>query len=439
MDSKEFYQRRRRLMKKIGGDNLVILTTSSEKQRNGDVYYPFRPDSNFLYLTGFDEPNAVLVLAPKRKQGEFILFCQERDPEKEIWHGKRAGLDGAKKIWGVDEAFPIQEIDRYLPDLLKNRKQIYCSLGENQEFDQRLIGWIKQIRSMARQGIAAPRDLIGIETLLHEMRLFKSKAEIDIIRKATEISANAHCHAMRYCQPGMMEYEIEAEILHKFKRMGCHSTAYPSIVAGGENACILHYTDNDSRLKDGDLILIDAGAEHEFYAADITRTFPVNGRFSDTQRALYEVVLNAQLAAIKKVKPGNHWNAPHNAAVLELTKGLIRLGLLDGTPRELIRKEAYKPFYMHRTGHWLGMDVHDVGDYKSGKKWRTFKAGMVLTIEPGLYIAAHDKSVAKKWRGIGIRIEDNILVTHDGHEVLTSSVPKTVTEIEMMCNGQNVT
>ncbi len=433
MDSREFFQRRKRLMQKVGVGNIAILTTSPEQQRNSDVNYPFRPNSNFAYLTGFAEPEAVLALIPGRKQGQFVLFCRERDQEKEIWNGKRAGLEGAKNLWGADEALPIQEIDKHLPELLKDRQQIYCTLGEDLVFDQQLMSWIKQVRAMARQGISAPTDFIGIEPLLHEMRLFKSSAEIEAMRKAAIISASAHRRAMQHCQPGMMEYEIEAEITHEFNRMGCRDAAYPSIIAGGENACILHYTENNMPLNDGDLLLIDAGAEHDFYAADITRTFPVNGCFNTEQRALYEVVLKAQLAAIKKVKPGNHWNAPHTAAVLELTKGLIKLGLLKGTPRELIKKEAYKPFYMHRTGHWLGMDVHDVGDYKRDKKWRIFEPGMVLTIEPGLYIAANNKGIAKKWWNIGIRIEDNILVTKDGHEVLTQAAPKTVSDIENLC------
>ncbi len=421
-------------MKKIGVGNIAILPTSPEQQRNSDVDYPFRPNSNFAYLTGFAEPEAILALIPGRKQGQFVLFCRERDKEKEIWNGKRAGLEGARNQWGADEALSIKEIDKHLPELLKDRQQIYCTLGENQDFDQRLMGWVKQVRAMARQGISAPTDFIGIEPLLHEMRLFKSRAEIKAMRTAADISASAHRRAMQCCQPGMMEYEIEAEITHEFNRMGCRDAAYPSIVAGGKNACILHYTENSMPLNDGELLLIDAGVEYDFYAADITRTFPINGRFNAEQRALYEVVLKAQLAAIKKVKPGNHWNAPHTAAIRELTKGLIKLGLLKGAPRELIKQKAYKPFYMHRTGHWLGMDVHDAGDYKRDKNWRVFEPGMVLTIEPGLYIAANNKDVAKKWWNIGIRIEDNILVTNDGNEVLTQAAPKTVAEIEELCH-----
>ncbi|MCF6236133.1 MAG: Xaa-Pro aminopeptidase [Gammaproteobacteria bacterium] len=436
MDNKEFFLRRKRLMKKIGVGNIAILPTSLEQQRNSDVNYPFRPNSNFAYLTGFTEPEALMVLIPGRKQGQFVLFCRERDQEKEIWNGKRAGLEGAQKQWGADEARPIQEVDQYLPELIKDRQQIYCTLGESQAFDQQLMSWVKQVRAMARKGVSVPTDFIGIEPLLHEMRLFKSSAEIKAMRKAAIISANAHRRAMQFCQPGMMEYEVEAEISHEFNRMGCRDSAYSSIVAGGENACILHYTENNMPLNDGELLLIDAGAEYDLYAADITRTFPINGRFNTEQRALYEVVLKAQQAAIKKVKPGNHWNAPHTAAVLELTKGLIKLGLLKGTPRELIKKEAYKLFYMHSTGHWLGMDVHDVGDYKRDKKWRTFEPGMVLTIEPGLYIASGSKGIAKKWWNIGIRIEDNILVTSDGNEVLTHGAPKTIADIEDQCNKQ---
>ena len=431
MNNLEYKQRRNQLLKKIGKNGLAIIATASEKVRNRDAEYPFRPDSDFAYLTGFKEPEAVAVLIPGRKQGQFVLFCRERDPLMEIWNGRRAGLDNAKKEYGADEAYAISDIDEILPTLLENRERIFYTIGHDESFDKKLIGWVNIVRRKVRTGILAPQEFISLEHLLHEMRLRKSKNEIKTMRKAAQISAEAHIKAMQACKPGIRECVVEAELAHTFTRYGC-PPAYTSIVGGGENGCILHYTENNAELIDGQLLLIDAGAELDCYASDITRTFPVNGTFSTEQKIIYEIVLKAQLAAINKVKPGNHWNQPHEAAVKELTKGLLNIGLLKGELATLIKNKAYQKFYMHRTGHWLGMDVHDVGDYKVDNKWRKLEPGMVLTVEPGLYIAAGTKGVAKKWWDIGIRIEDDVLVTEDGHDILSKDAPKTVAEIEQL-------
>jgi Xaa-Pro aminopeptidase len=395
------------------------------------VDYPYRPDSDFYYLSGFPEPEAVIVLIPGRKHGEYVLFCRERDMEMETWNGRRAGQEGACEIYGADDSFPITDIDDILPGMLEGSERVYYTMGAAPEFDQRVINWVNKIRGKSRSGVRTPGEFVSMEHLLHDMRLFKSRSEVSMHRKAMKVSAKAHKRAMQVCKPGMMEYEIEAELLYEFRKAGM-GIAYPSIVGGGENGCILHYTENDAELKDGDLLLIDAGAELECYAADITRTFPVNGRYSKEQKALYEVVLDAQLAAIDQVRPGKHWNDPHQAAVEVLTRGLVELGLLKGKVKQLIQDEAYRKFYMHRTGHWLGMDVHDVGDYKVDSEWRELEPGMMLTVEPGLYIPAGTKGVAKKWWNIGIRIEDDVLVTKKGPDVLTSGVPKSVDEIESL-------
>jgi len=426
---KEFARRRKQLMRMMDSDSIAILPTNPEQSRNRDVDFPFRPDSDFYYLTGFTEPDAVAVLAPGRKHGEYLLFCRDRDPEMETWHGRRAGPEGAVERFGADDAFPIGDIDDILPGLLEGRDRVFYTMGAAPDFDKRVIGWVNRIRSQSRAGKHAPEEFVSLEHFVHDMRLYKSRAEVKTMRQAANIAARAHKRAMQVCKPGMMEYELEAEFLHEFRKAG-GEPAYPSIVGGGENGCILHYTENDAPLNDGDLVLIDAGAEHEYYASDITRCFPVGGRFSKAQREIYELVLDAQLAAIEEVYPGNDWNAPHVAAVKVLTRGLVKLGLLKGRPAALIKEQAYRRFYMHRTGHWLGMDVHDVGDYKVGEAWRELEPGMVLTVEPGLYIPAHSKGVARKWWNIGIRIEDDVLVTRDGCDVLSKAAPKTVDEIE---------
>jgi Xaa-Pro aminopeptidase len=415
----------------MGRDSIAILPAAVPKTRNNDVHYGFRQDSDYHYLTGFDEPESVAVLVPGRSGGEYLLFVRERDPERETWDGHRAGPEGATRDFDADDAFPIGDLDDILPGLMENRARVFYTMGVNHEFDQRVLGWVNGLRAQARHGRHPPHEIVALEHFLHDMRLYKSRAELALMQESADIAARAHVRAMRFCRPGRHEYELVAELLHEFHRAQA-DISYQPIVGGGANGCILHYVENRARLQDGDLVLIDAGCEYQKYASDITRTFPVNGAFSPQQRALYEVVLEANLAAIAKVKPGNHWNEPHDAAVHVLTAGLVRLGLLKGRVPALIKSQAYRQFYMHRTGHWLGMDVHDVGDYKVGDVWRELEPGMVLTIEPGLYIAPGSRGVPKGFQGIGIRIEDDVVVTRDGRQVLTSGVPKDPDEIERL-------
>jgi len=427
---KEFQQRRQELMNHMEPNSIAILSAASSILRNGDSEYRYRQNSDMYYLSGFAEPQSVLVLVPGREKGQCLLFCQERDPLKELWNGRLLGPEGAIRELGMDDAFPIGDIDDILPGLIEGRERVYYAMGKDEQFDHRVMEWVKVIRKKVRSGAHPPGEFLVLDHLLHEMRLIKSKAELDLMREAGQIAVRAHKRAMQVSKPGMHEYEVEAEFMHEFFRAGCRSPAYTSIVAGGVNACILHYTENNQQLRDGDLLLIDAGCEYEYYASDITRTFPVNGRFTPEQKAIYELVLKAQLAAIDTVKPGNHWDDPHNTTVRVLTEGLVELGLLSGEVEDLISSGAYRDFYMHRAGHWLGMDVHDVGDYKIDGKWRQLEPGMVLTVEPGLYIAHNNEKVEARWRGIGVRIEDDVAVTRNGHEVLTSGLPKTVAEIE---------
>lgn len=429
---KEFTERRQELMGMMEPNSIAIVPSSPMRIRSRDTEYPYRQDSDFFYLSGFSEPESVLVLIPGREHGEYVMFCRERDREKEIWDGYRCGQEGVKKQFGADDAFPIEDIDDILPGLLEGRERVYYLMGRDPDFDRQVMEWVNAIRAKARSGAHPPGEFIALDHLLHDMRLYKSKAEIRQMQTAADIAVRAHIRAMEECQPGMMEYQLEAEFLYEFGKSGSRFPAYSTIVGGGKNGCILHYIENNEALNDGDLVLIDAGAEYEHYASDITRTFPINGKFSPEQRALYDVVLKAQLAAIRNVKPGNHWNQPHEIAVKTLTRGLVELGLLQGDVNELIEKEAYRQFYMHRTGHWLGMDVHDVGDYKVGEAWRELESGMVLTIEPGLYVSPDDDSVDVKWRGIGIRIEDDVLVTEKGRRVLTRQVPKDPDDIEAL-------
>ncbi len=433
INPREFPKRRKELMRMMGDQTIAILPTAREKVRNRDADYPYRADSDFYYLTGFPEPEAVMVLLPGRENGEFIMFCRERDPEQETWHGRRAGLEGACECYGADDAFPITDIDDILPGLIENCDKVYYTFGNDSEFDQKITSMVHTLRNMSRAGTHSPHEFVALDHLLHDMRLYKSRSEQKVMREAGRISAAAHVRAMQLCHPGMAEYQLEAEFLYQFRRHNGHP-AYTTIVGGGENGCILHYTENDAELKGGDLVLIDAGCEIDNYASDITRTFPVNGQFSEAQRAVYQVVLDAQYAAIEQVKPGNHWDDPHQAAVKVLTKGLVKLGLLKGTVSKLIKDQAYRRFYMHRTGHWIGMDVHDVGDYKVGDQWRVLEPGMVLTIEPGLYIG-NDRDIPKAYRNIGIRIEDDVLVTKEGYEILTDGVPKEIDDIEQLMAG----
>lgn len=431
----EFKQRRRRLMRRMKKNGLALLASANVAIRNRDVEYPYRQNSDFHYLTGFDEPDAVAVFAPGREQGEFILFCREFDPNKMIWTGRHAGLEGALEEYEADEAYPIGKLDEVLPGLMEGRERLYYSFSDAGKLATHIQSAMAVLKGKSRAGVRPPSAAFDLDCLVHEMRLYKSPAELALLRKACEVSAEAHRKAMLVCRPGLHEYQIESELLHEFTRQGLRAPAYPCIVAGGENACVLHYTENRDVLRDGDLLLIDAGAECENYAADITRTFPVNGRFSDVQRDLYELVLDAQLAAIEQVRPGNHWNEPHEAAIQVLTKGLVKRGLLHGRVSKLIKDEAYKKFYMHRTGHWLGLDVHDVGNYKNGEEWRVLEPGMVMTVEPGFYVAPTCEDVDPRWRGIGIRIEDDVLVTEKGCEVLTAGVPKSVEDIEALMHS----
>ena len=428
----EYQRRRKELMAQMEPDSIAILASAHEIIRNGDSTFAYRQSSDMYYLTGFNEPESVLVLIPGRAQGQCLLFCQEKDPLKELWHGKLLGPDAATEDLGLDDAFPITDMDDILPGLIEGRERVYYAMGKDEHFDHRIMEWVKQIRSKIRSGAHSPGEFLVLDHLLHEMRLIKSRAELKLMKESGQIAVKAHTRAMEVCQPGMNEYEIEAEYLHEFRKSGCSGAAYNSIVAGGDNACILHYTENNEELNKGDLLLIDAGCEYQSYASDITRTFPVDGVFSKEQKAIYELVLKAQLEAIEAVKPGNHWDDPHNVTVQVITQGLVKLGLLKGRVKKLIEDGAYRDFYMHRAGHWIGLDVHDVGDYKIDGKWRVLEPGMVMTVEPGIYISPNNKKVDKKWRGIGVRIEDDVAVTKDGYEVLTAGLAKTVEEIETL-------
>ena len=427
----EFARRRRQLMRQMGRDTIAIVPAAPVRHRNNDVEYSYRQDSDFFYLTGFAEPEAVAVLVPGREQAEYVLFVRDRDPERETWDGRRAGTEGATGQYGADDAFPITDIDEILPGLMENRTRVFYAMGTHPEFDQRVLGWVNGLKAQARHGRHPPQEFVALDYVLHDMRLYKSRAEVEVMRESARIAARAHVRAMRACRPGGNEYGIAAELLHEFHRHGA-DTSYEPIVGGGANSCILHYRENDQPLKSGDLLLIDAGCEYQLYASDITRTFPVNGRFTPEQRAVYDIVLAANHAAVAKVKPGNSWNDPHAAAVRVITQGLVKLGLLKGSPAQLERDGAYKRFFMHRTGHWLGMDVHDVGDYRIGEEWRVLEPGMALTIEPGIYIPAGMKGVPRRFANIGIRIEDDVVVTRDGCEVLTDAVPRHPDEIEAL-------
>jgi len=433
MDHQEHARRRRALMRMMGDDAIAILPAAPEAVRNRDVCYPYRQDSDLLYLTGYPEPEAVAVLAPGREHGEYVLFCRERDPERETWNGRRSGVDGAVETYGADDAFPIGDIDEILPGLIEGRERVYYTMGRYADFDRRMMEWVNQVRDRVRSGGHAPHEFIALDHFLHDMRLFKSRDEVRTMRRAARISVAAHERAMRVCRPGMREYELEAEFWHEFRRNGAEP-AYGLIVGSGANGCILHYTDNTDEMADGSLVLIDAGAELDGYAADITHTFPVNGRFSAAQRDVYELVLTAQAAAIERVGPGYHWNDPHTAVVEILTRGLIDFGLLSGEVDARIEDGSYRRFFMHRTGHWLGVDVHDVGDYRVDEHWRELEPGMCLTIEPGLYIPAAE-DVPPAFHDIGVRIEDNLCVTRDGHDNLTSGLPRTPDDIEAFMRG----
>ena len=431
IERKEFARRRKQLMRIIGDDAICIVPAAPERLRNNDSHYPYRQDSDFHYLTGFPEPDAVLALIPGRAHAETILFCRERDPEREAWDGPRAGPDGAVSEYGVDDAFPIGDIDEILPGMIEGRSRVYYHFGRDTEFDIKLIAWVNSVRAQVKRGAVAPHEFVALGHILHDLRLYKTRDELRLMRKAAKIAAGAHVRAMQLVRPGMNENEVEGELLHEFRRNGAVAS-YEPIVGGGKNGCVLHYRANNAVLNDGDLLLIDAGAEFECYASDITRTFPVNGKFSIEQRALYDIVLKAQTASIDEVRAGRPFGAYHDAAVKVIVAGLIKLGLLKGSVDKNIREHSYRPFYMHKTGHWLGLDVHDVGDYRVDGEFRELEPGMVVTVEPGIYIAPDAKHVPAKWRGIGIRIEDDIVVTRDDPEVITAAVPRKADEIEAL-------
>ncbi|KGM55737.1 Xaa-Pro aminopeptidase [Lysobacter arseniciresistens ZS79] len=429
MPARAYARRRRQLMRIASDDAILILPAAPERIRSRDTHYPYRQDSDLLYLTGFPEPEAVLVLVPGRKHGETVLFCRERDPEREAWDGPRVGPDGAVEAFGVDDAYPFTDLDDILPGLLEGRSRVYYHFGRDAEFDLKLIGWVNRVRAMMKMGNKPPHEFLELGHLLDELRLFKDRDELRFMQRAADISVAAHQAAMRAVRPGMHEYELQAELERVFR--ACNAVpAYGSIVGAGGNGCVLHYVANNGPVRDGDLVLIDAGAEYGGYAADITRTFPANGRFGNEQRILHDLVGDAHAAAMAQARPGVPYEAGHLAAVETLTEGLLRLGLLRGKLEKHLADRSYRRFYPHKTGHWIGIDVHDVGDYRLDGESRLLEPGMVFTIEPGLYIRPDDTSVAAKWRGIGIRTEDDVLVTKDGHKVLTDTLARSADEIE---------
>ncbi len=430
MNSKEFARRRNTLSRMVGPGGIAILPAAQVRMRSRDVEHRYRQDSDFYYLTGFAEPEAVAVLAPGRSNGEYLIFCRERDSDKELWNGRRAGPDGAVQDYAADDAFPIDDIDDILPGIMESCTRVYYTMGVYAEFDSRMAEWVNSLRSREARGVHTPQEFVALDHVLHDMRLYKSRAEVSAMRKTAKVAAKAHTRAMQFVRPGLHEYEVEAEFVHEFRRHNAW-VSYSPIVGSGANTCTLHYVENDAEMQDGDLVLIDAGCELDYYASDITRTLPVNGRFSPEQRAVYEIVLEAQLAAIDRICPDNHWNEPHDAAVRVITQGLKKIGLLDGTLTRLIKDGAYREFFMHRTGHWLGMDVHDVGDYKVGDEWRLLEPGMVMTVEPGIYIPAQPR-IPARWRDIGVRIEDDVVVTGDGVDVLSKSLAKEPDAIEAL-------
>lgn len=425
----EYQQRRQALMEKIGQGTAIFRSAPMAVMHN-DVEYAYRQDSDFFYLTGFNEPNAVAVFAPHHEEHQFVLFVQPKDPEKEVWTGYHVGVEGAKERYGADEAYPIAELDEKLPQYLQNADRIYYRLGRDRAFNDTILKhWQRLMRTYPKRGVG-PIAIQDAGTILHPLRLVKSPAELELMRKAAEISVKAHNHAREFAQPGRYEYEIQAEMEHLFRLHGGNGFAYPSIVASGPNSCILHYIENNRQLQDNDLVLIDAGCAYGYYNADITRTFPANGSFTPEQKTIYEIVLSAQKQAIAQVHPGNPYNQIHDTALRVIVEGLRDLGLLAGDIDEIIKEEKYKPFYMHRTGHWLGLDVHDVGVYQNGEDPQPLQPGNVLTVEPGIYIGPETKpaedqpEIPDRWRGIGVRIEDDVLVTAQGHQVLTAGVPK---------------
>lgn len=435
-DITPFLTRRQRLIERMNaaGGGIAVVPTAPEQSRNRDTHFPYRFDSYFHYLTGFGEPEAVVVIIAG-SEPRSILFCREKNEEREIWDGFRFGPDAAREAFGFDAAHTTGDLDLRLPELLAEQPVLWCGIGYDRTWDERVTLALNAVRANARAGAVPPHSIRDVRAELDEMRLLKDTVEVDIMRRAAGISAEAHVRAMQRARPGMFEYEIEAELLHTFRRHGSEAAAYPSIVASGPNACVLHYVTNDRRMGDGDLLLIDAGCELNGYASDITRTFPVNGRFSTAQREIYEIVLAAQAAARAAIRPGEHWNAPHEAAVEVITQGLIDLKLIRGPLDTAVEEGRYRRFYMHRTGHWLGRDVHDAGEYKKAGDWRPFEPGMVLTVEPGCYIRPAQDIPEAYWN-IGIRIEDDAVVTTQGCDFITDGVPRNAAEIErLMADG----
>lgn len=418
-------------MRMAGEDSIIILQAAPPRIRNNDVQYPYRQDSDFLYLTGFPEPDALLVMMPQEKAGHCILFCRSRDPEREMWDGRMAGLEAAVSEFGMDEAHDFKEVETRLRDLLQDRERIYYDLGRDPLFDQRLIAWLNEFRGETRKTYHAPEEIHALDHMLHDMRVYKSREELSVMRRSARVAIEAHEIAMQICEPGLNEADIHASLLHTFTRHGCEMSYLP-IVGGGPNACVLHYISNRDELKDGELLLIDAGAEYDGYASDITRTFPVNGKFSSEQRALYDVVLRAQEAAIERSLAGVQWQEVHDAAIRVATEGMIELGILQHSLEDELESKGYKRFYAHNTGHWLGLDVHDVGEYTIDGHSRELEPGMVLTIEPGIYIGPNEGSVSECWRGTGIRIEDNVAITRDKPRILTDGLVKTADDIEAL-------
>ncbi|HEX2678359.1 MAG TPA: aminopeptidase P N-terminal domain-containing protein [Polyangiales bacterium] len=445
----EYAERRRRFMESMG-QGVAVFASTPVAIRNNDVEHEYRQDSDLFYLTGFDEPESVLILSTEHAEHRMVLFVRPRDPERETWDGPRAGIEGAKARFGADEAFPMAELSKKLPEYLKDVKRLHYRLGVDRAFDNVLLNAIDDVRRRARMGITPPREIVDPSVILHEMRLRKSGAEIEVMLKAAAITREAHARAMVVARPGRYEYEVEAEIMRVFRMHGAERPAYGSIVGSGVNATVLHHRRNDRQMKDNELLLIDAGAEFGYYACDVTRTFPVSGKFTAEQRAAYQLVLDSQLAAIEAVKPGATLPGIHAVALRVLVRGLIKLGIIEGPEDTAIEKELFKPYYMHRTSHWLGMDVHDVGDYHvpipAGQPLpadpkaprtqpRPIEPGFVLTIEPGLYFAP-TTPCDPKWHGIGIRIEDDVLVTPEGHRVLTEGIPKGVDELERVLGSR---
>ena len=430
-----FSERRLQLSNKVLDDSAIIVASALVKSRISDTDYAYRQDSNFYYLSGYEEPDSLILIRPNHDKEKFIIFCRDRDPLREQWDGFRTGQDGAIQEYQADNAYSINSIDQMMPELLAGVKNIYFSMSAPCGVDLKISQWVEDIRKNTRAGAEPPHNLLSLDSILHEMRLIKEDHEMDLMKQAADITTEAHIRAMQAVTPGMYEYQLEAEYLYAFNKNGARSPAYNSIVGGGNNSCILHYVENNAELKDGDLVLVDAGCEYQYYASDVTRTFPVNGKFSPEQKEIYSIVLEAHKQSMEQAKPGNRWNLMHEKSVEVIVEGLLDLGLLKGTKEQVIEKGDYSKFYMHRIGHWLGMDVHDVGGYKQDGDWRKLEKGMVMTVEPGIYILDSLEDVDDKWKGIGVRIEDDIVITDSGFEVLTPDVPRTIEEVEHTVQG----